>query len=326
MNRELSVLIPVYNNRSTLQELITRVTQTCEKLCADAYEVILVDDGSVDDSWAIICAFDSPNVTGLKLSRNFGQHAALKASFVQASGRFMIMLDADLEDPPELIQDIYTQLKKDQFDICYTRLVAEKGQKTRWTSRLFQKVSQMLGTHTNIENIGTMRGFNEKVKAAILRYGERRPVYGPLITSLGFTYTFVDLALEGNKGRNSNYGFRKRLQLGIDHLIGYSKVASTFFLIASLASTLGTVTYAGTIIIQYLFFGNAMPPGISLLIVVILILFSILFFGIGIIGIYLQRVLDETLGRPLYVIAETSSSAKADHETNLWKANNVRRD
>ena len=304
----LSIVVPIYNNQSTLKELVQRISETCQKCCEKSYEVILVDDGSKDMSWEIIRELSSKFVRGIKFSRNFGQHSALKAGFAASSGQNVIMLDADLEDDPEIIEKIFAKLVEG-FDICYTNLIAGNEGSLRKTSKFFQKYTNNSNPEFAGKQIGTMRGFNRRVLGSILRYGERRPVYGPLITALGFSHAFVDVNIDGAKGSHSSYTFRKRIKLALDYLIGYTSVITGFFMAASFVAFLASISYAALIVIQYIFFDIALPPGLSFLAIAMLLLFSVLYFGIGIMGIYMQRLLDENLQRPIYIVAETTDSS-----------------
>ena len=300
----LSLVIPVYNNHSSLEELVERISTACHSCCGSAFEVILVDDGSSDQSWKLMSELASSRVVAVRLSRNFGQHAALKAGFAHCRGQFVIMMDADLEDNPADIIPIFNKLKEG-FDVCYTNLVANRQNTLRTTSKLFQKYANYSNKAIKGKNIGTMRGFNRKVLAAIFRFGERRPVYGPLITELGFKQAIVDVAVQDKKGRQSSYSFKKRMSLALDYIIGYTTLISKFFMIASTVAFLASLIYAIVIFVQYVLVGNQLPPGLSLIMIVLLLLFSILYFGIGVIGMYMQRILHENLQRPLYIVAET---------------------
>lgn len=273
-----------------------------------ASEIILVDDGSRDDSWPIVAGSESPHVRALRLSRNFGQQAALKAGFAEATGRYVIMMDADLEDDPAMIPVIHRELRG-PVDICYTAYPDKNKRNARRTSRLFHRAVASIAKADHTPNIATMRGFSRKVLDAILRYRERRPVYGPLMVGMGFPSTTIEVEMPDRKGINSNYNLAKRVRLAMDYLVGYTNLPAVFFMVASGISFLATTAYSASIIIQYLIMGNQLPPGISLLMVVILLLFSMLFFfGIGIVGLYLHRLLDESLDRPLYLIAERKQS------------------
>lgn len=322
----LSVVVPVYNCAHTLDQLVAETRATCSGICPGAYEILLIDDGSRDDSWQRICQNAGPDVVGLRLSRNFGQHAALKAGFAHARGDIIVMMDADLEDPPHFVADIFAEIDTGRAEVCFTRLTTDKPRRRRWTSRLFHMVSQRVDTHHKLSDIGSMRGFSRKVRDAALRYGERRPVFGPMTTSLGFRHAVIDIPLAATKGSQSSYTFAKRARLATDYLISYTNVPAHFFIWASGLSFAGSFGYALVIIAQYLLVGSQLPPGLSLLMVMILFLFALLFFGIGIMGIYVSRILTETLKRPLYLVDEITDAAMAVHSRHILEPTDVRRD
>lgn len=323
-NPTLSLVIPVYNNQTSVKELVSRISEVCQECCDSSYEVILVDDGSHDDSWEIITQLANKHTKGFRLSRNFGQHAALKAGFSYCTGDYIIMMDADLEDDPKEITRILHELTHG-CDLCYTNLISEKLNGVRATSKLFQKYANYTNKEIRGKNIGTMRGFNRKVLNAILRFGERRPVYGPLITGLGFKQTVIDVQVYTKRGQQSSYSFKKRASLALDYMIGYTSLVSKFFLLASTIAFLVSFIYGLIIFGQYILFGNQLPPGLSLVVVLLLLLFSILYFGVGVIGMYMQRILHENLQRPLYVVSEITEENEMS-ESSSKEFYNVRRD
>ncbi len=300
----VSIVVPVHNNATTLEALAAQIDAVCESCCDGQFELILVDDGSDDDSWVTIEGLSSDRIFGLRLSRNFGQNAALKAGFSHCRGQFIVMMDADFDDDPALISSIVERLREG-IDICFTVAEKKDSSSVRFTSRLFHRFTNNKNLVLANRTPSTMRGFNNRVLDAILRYGERRPVYGPLITGLGFRQGFIAQTRPRNPDTKSSYNLSKRLRLAIDYLIGYTNIAAGFFLFAGVFASLGSLTYAGIIIVQYLVFDVKLPPGLSLLVLLLLSLFAVLYFGIGIIGLYLQRLLNESLQRPLYFISET---------------------
>ena len=304
----VSIVVPVYNNEVTLEELSRRVKAVCEQCCDGRFELIFIDDGSTDKSWEVITALASNNIKGLRLSRNFGQHAAFKAGFVHCKGNYIIIMDADLDDDPALIAPILDRLRGG-VEICFTVGESNGRRSGRLTSRIFHKITNNKNPVLADKTPGTMRGFTENVLNAILRYGERRPVYGPLITGLGYRQDFITRPTPENQHSNSSYSFTKRLRLAVDYAVGYTNIASFFFVFASFVAFLGSTVYAAIITVQYFYFGVQLPPGLSLLTLLLLMLFAILYLGIGIIGIYLQRLLNESLARPLYLISETTDAS-----------------
>lgn len=301
---ELSIVVPVYNNATTLPDLLSRIISTCESVCSGSFEVLLINDGSIDESWSIISSNDDERIRGISFARNFGQHSALKAGFAAAQGNYIIMMDADLEEKPEVIGPILNALKSGK-DICFTAYTNNFKRNGRVTSRMFHRVASYLTGTRSSNNMATMRGFNRKAHAAILKYGERRPVYGPLIAGLGFTSDVIQVELPQRKASTSSYTFKKRLNLAADYLIGYTNLPSAFFMTASMTAFLATLIYSAVIMFQYVFLGSQLPAGTSLLIIIVLLLFSVLFFGMAIIGLYLKRLLEEALNRPLYIVAQT---------------------
>ena len=326
----LSVIVPVYNNEDTISELASRIDQVCQNCCEGNYELLFIDDGSSDKSWSTISSLQSEKIRGLRFSRNFGQHAALKAGFAHSRGKFLVMMDADLDDDPELIDPILNKLKNG-VEICFTIETATKQHSVRLTSKIFHKLTNQKHPVLTNKIPSTMRGFSDKVLNAILKYQERRPVYGPLITGLGFKQGYIERP-SLVKRSTSSYSFKKRLRLAVDYLIGYTNIPSVFFIFASFLAFFGSLIYSSIILFQYYFLGEKLPPGLSLIALLLLVLFATLYLGIGIIGIYLQRLLNESLNRPLYLISETTGdnsqrySSKPNENSLLGVEPNARRD
>lgn len=304
------MVVPVYNNASTLRVLAERLEGALTS-SGLAFELILVDDGSRDDSWAVIselagtCAF----VRGLRLSRNFGQHPAIAAGFKAARGERIVLMDADLEDRPESVPLLLDSLQRD-IDIVYSVVASPAGLRPRWTSRVFHKVFSIAARADVPQNIGTMRAFTRRVREAVLAYNEYNVLYGPLMFFLGFDCAFVTVRRDALPDRRSSYSFFKRLRLAQATLISYTNLPSNFLLIAGSMTFAVTTFYAALILAQYLIQGPQGPPGLMLLALLVLASLSINMIAFGMIGTYIFRVYQEVLGRPRYhVRADTASDS-----------------
>lgn len=300
----LSIIIPVYNNARTIDELIFRLHAALTGRVA-SLQIILINDGSKDASWAVIekiCA-QSPNVVGVNFARNFGQHAGISAGLRFATGDYLVLIDADLEDLPENVPLMLEALTPD-IDCVYTTV----GQgRLRTTSRLFHRVTASLTRSEIPAGVGTMRLFSRKFADALLRFPERRPVWGPIMHALGFRHVTVRLP-EVHGRNNSTYSFTKRVRLAMDFLIANTSIP--FTLLAYLSGILfaATLIYAGAILVQYLVMGSSVPSGITLIAFLLLVLFSFNFMFLAIMGLYVHRILIETLGRPVFVVSDTVNS------------------
>lgn len=303
----VSVVIPVYRNEASLEELVERLVRTLTEV-GRQFEILLIDDGSPDRSWEIIQALGAthPEVVGLRFSRNFGQHPAISAGFERARGDLTVLMDADLQDEPEQLPSLLSKLEEGS-DVVYTVNVDEAGgASSRLTSALFHYAFSKV-TNVNVPpGIGTYRVFNRKFRQAVLSYPERRPVYGPLMLYMGFTASFVPVHRRASAVGESGYTFLKRLRLAADTLASYTNVPHRALLFLGTALTVGSALYLVVLVADYLIRGAALASGLTLLLGVVLLLMGGVLLSIGILGSYVFRVFEEVLGRPRYLLAETT--------------------
>lgn len=303
---KISVVIPVYNNALALTELSTRLANTLDSNFS-AYEVIFVNDGSRDNSLSLLkkLAIDNVNLKLLNLSKNFGQHPAICAGFEHATGDFIVLMDADLQDSPEDITELYKKITLEDCDVAYTiKSSDEKLFTSRITSGLYHYVfSKIIGANVPL-NIGTFRMFNKNFLSEIRRYKEFNILYGPLMFFMGFKSTFVTLEHHDRKHGKSAYTFSKRLKLAVNSLISYTDIPHKLSVYFGILILLISFLYGISVLAQYLFFGSQLPGGTTLIIFILSIMLGSFMLFLGIIGGYLFRVYQEVLARPRYHIQE----------------------
>lgn len=298
----LSIVVPVYNNAGTLQELASRVSAALVPR-APNYELILVDDGSRDASWTVIrtIAAANPRVRGIRLSRNFGQHPAISAGFSAARGERVVLMDADLEDRPETLPFLIDKLDEGA-DIVYTTFSTNARQ--RLTSRLFHAFFSSAVRANVPQNVGTLRAFSRRVCDAALSYREYNVIYGPLMFFMGFDSVVIHVNRDVLAERRSSYNFMRRLRLAQASLISYSNLPNNLFLAIG-AAVLGLIgLYVAVIIVQYLFWPSQVPEGLVLLSLLSLAGMAINLLAFGVLGTYVYRVYQETLQRPRYHVRD----------------------
>jgi polyisoprenyl-phosphate glycosyltransferase len=301
----ISIVVPVYRDGRSLVELSSRVSQSLTEKYPN-YELILVDDGSPDDSWSVVSklAAVDPRVKGIRLSRNFGQHPAIAAGFDRARGDVIVLMDADLEDRPE---DILTMVEKlgPQTDIVYTIKEGERGGiLQRITSMAFHQVfANITGTRVPME-MGTLRAFKRKVLTAIQAHREYNVLFGPLMVSIGFPSEFIKVQRDTRDERLSTYTFRRRLSLAGKTLASYTNIPHRIFLTTGAIAVSGSLLYSMAILLDFLFFGRQLPPGLTLVTLAVFVSMGLTLMGLGVIGLYVFRVYQEVLARPRYLVAE----------------------
>jgi glycosyltransferase involved in cell wall biosynthesis len=305
MNTSISVVIPVFNNDDTLEELHRRI-HVALTVISDQFEIILVDDGSKDNSWQQItnlCSRDQRTV-GLRLSRNFGQHPAIRAGLEYASGDLTILMDADLQDRPEEIPKLLRPFDGEStIEIVLTTYDFDTGRRSRFSSRLFNNAFTR-ATGDMVPQHGTFRAFSRKVREALLSYPERRAVYGPLMVQMGFERTFVHVTRSESPENRTSYTFRKRFVLAIDTLLSYSSavpwvVSSLGFLLAA-----ASAVFLIVIVVQYYAGTQDFFDGILFLIGLSVMMFGLVLLCIGILTTYVTRMFLEVISRPHFHIAQ----------------------
>jgi polyisoprenyl-phosphate glycosyltransferase len=301
----VSVVVPVYRDGGSLAELWSRLQSALADVC-ESFELILVDDGSPDDSWGVIQSLTAADtrVKGIRLSRNFGQHPAIAAGFDHASGEVIVLMDADLEDRPEDVPALVERLGP-HADIVYTVKMGEQGGVgRRFTSNLFHQVfSRITKTSVPLE-IGTLRAFTRKVLDAMHQHKERSVLFGPLMTTLGFASVYVPVSRHAQVTRPSTYSFRRRLSLAMQALMSYTDIPHRVLMVTGGIAFSLSALYGVVIVIDYLFVGHRLPPGLTLIALLIILFMGLMLMALGIIGSYVFRVYQEVLARPRYLVSE----------------------
>jgi glycosyltransferase involved in cell wall biosynthesis len=298
----LSIVIPVYNESSLIDELVKRV-KTNVKLITEDYEIIIVDDGSQDNTWNSIEneAKLEKRIRGIKFSRNFGHHYAITAGLHNSIGEWVVVMDGDLQDRPEVIPDLYKKAKEG-FDVVF---VSRQNRPEKLYYRISQKIFYwILRSLSGVDFDSRQANFsiiNKKVVEAFNKFPENARFYGSTIKWLGFKRSFI-LADHGARySGKTSYTLKKRIKLAADVILAFSerplKFAIVFGLAMSLIATLLTVWVVfGALHSDFEVLG--WPS----------IMAAIFFVGgstlvvLGILGIYLGRIFNEVKNRPLFVI------------------------
>lgn len=303
---ELSAVVPVFNEEGSLGELHRRVTAVLESL-AVPYELILVDDGSRDRTPEIIarlCGEDS-RVRAIHFSRNFGHQAALAAGLQHASGRAVVVLDADLQDPPELIPELVARWR-DGFQVVYAqrRTREREGFVKRGAAFLFYRTLKRVTRFEIPADTGDFCVMDRTVVDLLNAMPERNRYVRGLRAWVGFRQAAVPFDRPPRYAGEPKYTFGGSFGLAVNGILALSKfplrVATYFGLMVSLASFLLGVWY----IVQRLLGNATLIRGWASTVVIVLFLGGVQLLTIGIIGEYLSRIYDEVKQRPLFVVRE----------------------
>ncbi len=269
------------------------------------YEILLVDDCSPDQAWYSIVELQKkyPEVKGLRLSRNFGQHIAISAGLAEAKGDVAIVMDCDLQDPPERIPEIYAKLLEG-YDLVLARRTKKHHSSFRVLAAktYFYLVSWL--NRKPIEGFGTFSILSRKVIDAFLLFNERERHYLFILTWLGFRAGVIDYVHEKRASGKSSYSVRRLIQHAIDGQFFQATQLLNWIVVLGLLFAAGGVAMAGFFIVRYFVEGS--QPGWTSLSVLILICTGAILTSLGVIGVYVGKVFDQAKDRPLYVIDQVS--------------------
>jgi undecaprenyl-phosphate 4-deoxy-4-formamido-L-arabinose transferase len=301
----VSLVIPVFNEEKNLRELISRCLKTCDEM-GRSFEIILVDDGSSDDSSKIIDETVDQNdgkVLGVLLNRNYGQHAAVMAGFAESRGNMVITLDADLQNPPEEVLKLVRTMEEG-FDVVGTVRVPRHDTLFRKVaSRIVNKVAQK-ATGVRMHDYGCMlRAYSRHVIDAMLQCHERSTFIPILANSFARKATEIEVSHAERIEGDSKYGLWKLINLQFDLL-----TSTTTFPLRVLSILGGVISAAGVgfgifLLIMRLVYGSDWAAeGIFTLFAILFIFIGAQFIGMGLLGEYIGRIYDDVRARPRYFV------------------------
>jgi dolichol-phosphate mannosyltransferase len=307
---ELSVVVPVFNEAAVLPELQRRLDAVLGSAVA-SYEVVYVDDGSSDESPAILgaAAAADPRVRVLRFSRNFGHQAAVTAGIEHARGSAVVIIDADLQDPPEFIPELVAHWRDGYHVVSAVRAVREGESPVRLALiKLFYRLIRRMASVDLTPDVGDFRLIDRRVADALNRLPERNRYVRGLVRWVGFRHVEVPYRRAGRFAGETKYPYTKLVRLALDGVTSFSAVPLqlvTWLGFAVSALSLLLVVYA----LWSRLIGGEAPEGWTSVFVAVSFLAGVQLVAIGILGSYVTRIFDEVKGRPLYVI-DTDTGAK----------------
>lgn len=299
----LSVVIPCYNEQGSIDPLLTRLIPVCRSSFGESFEILLVDDGSKDATWAEICDHSDRygHVAGVKLARNAGHQLALSAGLQQASGQYIFILDADLQDPPELLPEMFKLLKKGN-DVVYGQRRERAGEtwfKRKTASWFYRALSRL--SNVNIpKDTGDFRLITRRVLDEFNAMPECHRFVRGMVSWIGFNQTPILYDRDERFTGETHYPLHKMLSFAIDAITSFSvvplRMASLIGLIISAASLVSMVVVG----VNYAI-GNTVQGWASLA-SLILFIGGVQLLFLGVIGEYVGRIYVEAKRRPLYIL------------------------
>ena len=301
----LSVVVPCYNEAEVLPRFHARLVPVMESL-GESWDVLYVNDGSADRTLEVILALhaaDPARVAVLNLSRNFGKEAALTAGLDHAAGTAAaVVIDADLQDPPEVIPDLVAAWREG-FDIAYAqrRIRAGESWTKRTTAAAFYRLMERLGGRVRMpRDTGDFRLMSRRALDALLTMRERHRFMKGLFAWIGFPARAVPYDRAPRAAGETKWNYRALLHLSLEGITSFTTLPLRFATYIGLATALFALLYGLQVVVKTVLFGNPVA-GYPSLMAVILFLGGVQLITLGIIGEYLGRVFNEAKGRPVYI-------------------------
>jgi polyisoprenyl-phosphate glycosyltransferase len=302
---EYSLVVPIYNEEESISELVHRLELLIDKLDGEA-EVILVDDGSTDGSYELMSSVRErdPRFKLLRLSRNFGHQVAVTAGLDVAAGNAVIVMDADLQDPPEVALDLAARWR-DGYDVVFAVREEREGETPfkRATASLFYRLFRRVSDVDVPLDVGDFRLVDRRALEAFLSMRESNRYVRGMFSWIGFRQVGVPFRREERFAGETKYPLRKMLRFATDGIVSFSAyplrlALNLGFLVSALSFLLGVVFLISK------FAGFYSVPGLASIAVFVAFLGGIQLLLIGIMGEYIARIHDEVKGRPLYLVRD----------------------
>ncbi len=311
----LSIVIPTYQEEQGLRPALERISGAVESLDMSC-ELLVVDDGSADRTWDMLKALCShmPQLKALRLSRNFGKEYALCAGLEAARGDAVLLMDADLQHPPELIPDMVRMWRQEGYDVVdgVKRNRGSEPQLSRWFANSFYwLMGRISGYH--FEGASDFKLLDRKVVEAWKMMPERNVFFRGMSAWLGFRHTTLSFDVAKRTTGKSSWSQVKLASLAVTGLVSFSSLP------LRLVTVLGTIFFIAAIVLGiqtlYMKFAGIAVSGFTTVILLLLIAGSAVMISLGIIGEYIGRIYDEIKGRPRYVIADRAGWEKGEKDS-----------
>ena len=307
---EISVVVPVYGCKDCLAELHERLLQSLEPLTS-AYEIVFVDDRSADGAWPVLesLAADDASVKAIRLSRNFGQHAAITAGLAASRGAWTVVMDCDLQDRPEDIPLLYARATEG-FDLVLGRRKQRPSSFARLAvARLYFKLlNTFMGTRLD-GSYGTFSILGRKVREAFLAVGDRDRHYLFVLNWLGFEQGSVEIEQDDRAAGRSSYTLGRLLRHAMNGV--FFQTTNLLAYVVYLGFGLASAGLIWAAYLVYLYATAHPPPGFTSVMVMQLVVGGFIIMSTGVTGLYVGRVFQQVKGRPLYVVDQIAPSTKA---------------
>ena len=311
----ISIVIPCFNEEANLVTLIDRVSVVCDGVAPGDYEIVLVNDGSRDASWAIIAQLthDFPQVVGVNLARNYGHQLALSAGLQICRGAIVMVMDADLQDPPELLPALLAKMEEG-YDVVYGQRVSRVGETLfkRASAKFFYRLLDRMVDVSVPRDTGDFRVMSRRVVDHLNAMPERYRFVRGMVSWIGFRQAALPYERDARLAGQSNYPLGKMISFALDAVTSFSTLPLRMAAHLGLASGLLGILTLGWVLTAYLM-GNTMAGWTSIA-GIVLVLGSLQLLMLGVFGEYLGRMYMESKHRPLFIVQEVRTKATTTRE------------
>jgi polyisoprenyl-phosphate glycosyltransferase len=302
----LSIVVPCYNEEACLEPLHRRLTAAALKSVGDDYEIILVNDGSSDRTWPLMkqLAEADARLIAVNLSRNHGHQLALTAGLDLCNGDTILIIDADLQDPPELLGDMLHTMRREQADVVYGVRRSRAGE-TRFKRATAHGFYRLLSRATDVDipvDAGDFRLLSRRALDVLLAMPEQARFIRGMVAWIGFRQLPFLYDRDERFAGETKYPFRKMLRFAIDALTGFSSAPLKIASHAGLALSVGSLLIIGYIVGAWMAGRNV--PGWTSLMLVVVVLGAVQMFVLALMGEYIGRLYNEVKQRPLYIVQD----------------------
>lgn len=304
MNPVYSVIIPVFNEVEVITASYNELKNIMDTT-EEAYELIFVNDGSTDNSFHILSqiAEKDKNIKIIDLSRNFGQQIAVFAGIDFALGKAVAIIDADLQDPPEIILKMIAKWQEG-FDVVYGKRISRQGEGffKKFTAKLYYRMLKSISNINIPIDAGDFRLMDKKVCKAIKLMKEKNPYIRGIVSWVGYKQTYVEYHRNKRLAGKTKYSLKQMLKLGTDGIFSFSTVLLKLISFLGFFTCISSLIYLLVIFILYFFKGNI--EFIHFALFFVFIIQGAILISIGILGEYIGRIYDEAKDRPLYIVSQ----------------------
>jgi len=296
----LSVVIPVYGCADCLVALHARLTDSVRRI-AERYELVFIDDRSLDDGWSVLerLASQDEHVRAFRLSRNFGQDAAITAGLSVARGDWVVVMDCDLQEAPEDIPRLWAAAGEGYDVVRTTRRGWRHSAFRRFTSRIYRRLTLETDVRPDFSNLSLL---SRRVVDSFLRLRDRDREYMIALDWLGFDSTTIEIEHHERHAGDSGYTLRRLIQVALDGMFFRSTVLLRLVVLLGFVVALIGVVVALFEIADYFLEPDKTVPGYTSLAVLLLVLAGFIIVSIGVVGLYVGRIFEQVKNRPLFLI------------------------